>query len=211
MSTTTTSTTTSNPGITLSGSEPIILDPSSTKRRPALTETEARDLTIEIQRTSVRLWLLVTEAHDRQAHDALGYDTWDDYVRAEFKMSPSRSYQLIDTGHVMRELAAAGADIDHMVPPTTRVVARIKNQLPAVRKAVREAVRMGASPDSALRTLARAPPAPRAPRGEAEPEQPEPRARNPEALTSCPACGGEGRVSKSTARSLQALLKNLAK
>lgn len=206
--------------IVISGPEPLVIDLTSAKRRPALTQDEARMLTTEIQRTTVRLWLLVTEAHDRAAHFALGYDSWDDYVRAEFKMSPSRSYQLLDTGHVMRAIAASGVDIDHMAPPPTRVVTRIKDRLPEVRKATRAAVKEGEDPIKALRNLAREPKIPTQRSGNGDETVPEPRARTPQAaeeadtstkvtLITCPACDGDGKVMRGLANRLRPFMKSL--
>ena len=198
--------------IVISGPEPLVIDPSSTKRRPVLSSEEARLLTTEIQRTTVRLWLLVTEAHDRSAHFALGYDSWDDYVRAEFKMSPSRSYQLVDTGHVMRELAVAGHDVDTMPPPPTRVISKIKHRLPDVRKAGRAALKDHEDPIKALRELAREPKIP-AQRGAAEagsptesPPDKRPVGRPPITVT-CPACNGDGKVTRSLANRLRPVMK----
>ena len=201
--------------ITINGPEPLVIDLSSAKRRPVLTQDEARMLTTEIQRTSVRLWLLVSEAHDRSAHFALGYDSWDDYVRAEFKMSPSRSYQLLDTGHVMRELAVGGVDIDHLSPPPTRVVTKVKGRLAEVRKVAREATKAGEDPIKALRQMARTPRVPTARNGdEAENVTVEPRARTPEEgtktnLITCPACDGDGKVTRGLANRLRPFMKKL--
>lgn len=199
--------------ITIEGPEPLVIDPSSAKRRPPLEREEARMLTAEIQRTSVRLWLLVTEAHDRAAHFALGYESWDDYVRAEFKMSPSRSYQLLDTGHVMRAIAEAGGDLEAVEPPPARVISRIKNRLPEVRKAARQALKEGESPNQALRDLAREPQ--RAPEG--APTVPLPRDeedstttdRRATARVTCPGCNGEGKVNRSMANRLRAFVRTL--
>lgn len=202
--------------IVISGPEPLVIDPTSAKRRPILNQEEARMLTTEIQRTSVRLWLLVTEAHDRSAHFALGYDSWDDYVRAEFKMSPSRSYQLVDTGHVMRELAVAGIDVDTMPPPPTRVVARVKDRLPEVRKAARAAHKAGEDPVKVLRDMAREPRAPRAPSvpkaragGDADVIEPDAIDDSRVIAITCPGCGGDGKVTRSVANRLRAFMKTL--
>lgn len=219
-------TTTSTSTLEIPVADSFVIDATSAKRRPVLEADEARAITTEIQRTSVRLWLLVTEAHDRAAHFALGYDSWDDYVRAELEMSPSRSYQLIDTGHVMRALATGGADIDHMAPPPTRVVARVKDRLKEVRKVSKKAVKSGDDPVEALRELARTPrqpvvvPAPR----NGEGDDPEPHARAPQDddttteatndapkvnLITCPACDGDGKVTRSLANRLRPFMKKL--
>lgn len=183
----------------------------------ALTENEARALTTQIQRTSVRLWLLVTEAHDRKAHLALGYETWADYSKAELNMSESRSYQLLDTGHVMKALAAGGVNVEMTNPPPARVVARVKDRLTEVKKAAEQAVRKGDSVDKAIRTLAREPKAPTkaaaaaaaaAGNGGEAPSVPSPR-KSTEALTPCPACAGSGKVTKSVADRLLTLIQKM--
>lgn len=182
----------------------------------ALNESDARTLTTQIQQTSVRLWLLVTEAHDRKAHLALGYETWADYVKAELNMSESRSYQFLDTGHVMKALAGAGVDIETFSPPPVRVIARIKDRLTDVKKVATEAIKKDEDVDKAVRALAREPRArsstvsdvaaassngggevvemPKATRG---------------ATTSCPACAGTGKVTKTVADRLLALIQKM--
>lgn len=182
------------------GATDYLIDPAA-KRRPLLNEDDARGLTEEIQRTSVRLWLLVTEAHDRAAHAALGYDTWDDYCREELKMSPARSYQLLDTGHVMRELAAGGADISTLPPPPARIVAKVKGDLPAVRRAARYAVKHDVDPIERLRNLATKP-KPAVVVDEIA-EAPPPRRRA--STVTCPACQGQGKVTRSVANKLRAI------
>lgn len=52
-------------------------------------------------------WELLLEAHDRHAWRVLGYDSWGEYVRTEFDMSRSRSYQLLDQARVTRALMRA--------------------------------------------------------------------------------------------------------
>ena len=163
------------------------------------------------------LGLLITEAHDRAAHFALGYESWDDYVRAEFKMSPSRSYQLLDTGHVMRAMATSGVDIDHMSPPPTRVVTRVKDRLADVRKATRDAIKNGEDPIKALRLMAAEPRIPKAriPTGDAppSPEAPEPEVEVKDVtsvnLITCPACDGDGKVTRGLANKLRPFMKKL--
>lgn len=184
--------------ITISGDTPLVIEPEK-RRRAALSERDARSLTQEIQRTSVRLWVLVTEAHDRKAYTALGYPTWDDYVRAELKMSPSRSYQLLDTGHVMKELAVAGADIDAMPVIPTRVVAKVKDRLPEVRRLIRSTIASEGDLDRALRDLARQPR-----KGDSNGQVEESavqagaaRMGRPPTMVVCPVCAGEGKVSRS--------------
>lgn len=173
-------------------------------RLAALDEEGARTLTEQIKMTTVRLWILVTEAHDRKAHLALGYETWADYVQKELNISESRSYQFLDTGHVMKAIAAAGVDIEKVPVPPTRVVARVKDRLVDVKKAAKAAADKGTSIDSAIRALAREPrvKGPGAPRGSsapapamgataASPSTVYPRVVE---LVTCPACEGKGKI-----------------
>jgi hypothetical protein len=193
------------------------------RRLAALNEKEARDLTTQIQRTTARLWLLVTEAHDRKAHLALGYETWADYVKAELRMSESRSYQFLDTGHVMKALASAGVNVEDVAPPPTRVIARVKDRLTDVKKAATEALKSeGGDPieavDKAIRALAREP---RKPNGNGEPA-PEPEGNGDEyqgadageaspredtKTVPCPACAGSGKVTQTVADRLLKMIK----
>jgi len=190
-------------------------------RVAALDEAGARTLTEQIQRTSVRLWLLVTEAHDRKAHLALGYDTWADYVKAELSMSESRSYQFLDTGHVMKALASAGVDIEKASPPPTRVVARIKDRLTDVRRVATKAMASDDGEDSvdkAIRALAREPMKREvgAPRGSSAPAAKvaasEPVVSATQAadkLAQCPACKGSGRVERGLVDVITDLMKKV--
>lgn len=184
----------------------------------ALDEEQARALTTQIQRTSARLWLLVTEAHDRKAHIALGYETWADYVKAELSMSESRSYQYLDTGHVMKALAGAGVDVEDFNPPPTRVIARVKDRLTDVRKAAENAIKKDESIDAAIRSLAREPRKPGkpeeppeddvGPKGEngGEEEVDNLSQRRAAKQVSCPACAGSGKVTQSVADRLLNLI-----
>lgn len=190
------------------------------QRVAALTEDEARNLTTQIQRTSVRLWLLVTEAHDRKAHHALGYETWADYVRAELNMSESRSYQFLDTGHVMKALASAGVNVEAFNPPPVRVVNRVKDRLTEVRKVATQAVSKGESVDKALRSLAREPR-----RGEAVADDTAedgnggtpvvtaevPKRGRAQAKVPCPVCAGSGKVTQSVADKMLELIQKYVK
>lgn len=196
----------------------------------ALNEKEARLLTEQIQQTTVRLWLLVTEAHDRKAHLALGYTTWVEYAKEELGMSESRSYQLLDTGHVMKALAAGGVDVLNEPPPPARVVARVKDRLTEVRKVAEKISKAGYNGDSldvTLRTLARDSKASN--RGAAAASSASGGGKTVEnvipiesgktekatgkqgtaATEPCPACAGTGKVTKAVAERLLAILSKL--
>jgi hypothetical protein len=203
--------------ILIQGPEPLVIDPTSKRAQRDLSEAEARLLTTEIRRTSVRLWIMVAEAHDRKAHVALGYKTWDDYVRGELDMSPARSYQLLDTGRVMKAMAAAGADIEALETPPARIVARVKDDLPAVRSTTRKAMsaksqtplmdalrELAKSPQRQARAAAATSAASTATRPRSDASTGTGQGRGP---VSCPACGGEGKVSRSLAPAIRAWLK----
>jgi hypothetical protein len=82
-------------------------DESGAPRGPALTQTEARVLTVRIRTGAQQMCLLLLEAYERRAATALGYTTWQRYVKEEFGLSRSRSYELLDLARVMRALGAA--------------------------------------------------------------------------------------------------------
>lgn len=59
-----------------------------------LTEGEARALTDQIIETTETLWGLISEAYQKRAWAALGYESWEDYVSCEFgseRLSVSRT------------------------------------------------------------------------------------------------------------------------
>jgi hypothetical protein len=73
----------------------------------ALTRGQARHLTDEIKTKGLEFSVLLVQAHDRKAWCALGYASWSNYVRLEFDLSRSRSYELLDHGRVLLALAGA--------------------------------------------------------------------------------------------------------
>lgn len=119
---------------------------------PDLTRGEAQALTDRIRDSVQQAWSLLLEAHERRAWAALGYDRWEDYIGAEFAMGRRRSYQLLDQGRVIREVAAAcrpratPETVDDpepceqmFTPEITEAEARdIKPVLPLVVEAIRE-------------------------------------------------------------------------
>lgn len=117
-----------------------------------MSRADARRLTDEIRGTANRLWMLVAIAYDRSAWRALGYDSWKRYVVEELEISESRSYQLIDTGRVMLAIAETlGRDPAGLDPVPARAVAKVKDALPALRRALAEG--LAAAPDADSRVL----------------------------------------------------------
>lgn len=77
---------------------------------PPLTKDEAQHITETIRNAAEALWVLLARAHAGKAWQALGYDTWEKYVRTEFDMSRSRSYQLLDQARVITAIESAVPD-----------------------------------------------------------------------------------------------------
>jgi hypothetical protein len=84
--------------------------PPAPTTRP-LTEKEAVALTGRIRKAVDNLWALLLEAHDRRAWKALKYATWEAYVAAEFSMSRTRSYQILDQGRVIEAIRQVTGDL----------------------------------------------------------------------------------------------------
>jgi hypothetical protein len=55
-----------------------------------MSEAAARDLTEKIKAGIEATWQLVAEAYLKRADQALGYESWDHYIVAEFGSSPLR-------------------------------------------------------------------------------------------------------------------------
>lgn len=74
-----------------------------------LTADEARALTLEIKGAAERIYALLLRAHEGRAWSALGYESWRDYAMAEFGMSQSHAYRLLDQARVVRDIEAASS------------------------------------------------------------------------------------------------------
>jgi hypothetical protein len=108
----------------------------------AMCESEARALTVRIKEGCINLCLLLLEAHDGRAWIALGYRTWEGYVRSEFALSRSRAYELLDQARVRRALFTAIGNED--VPPVSaRVAAAVRPVLGDVVTTIRRRVAEG--------------------------------------------------------------------
>lgn len=152
--------------------------------RAPMTATEARELTNRINQTAGKLWRLLLESYEREAWRALGYASWREYATAEFTISKSRAYQILDQGRVIAAITeaarlSADEDFSTMVEIPERAAREIKPMLPEVTEQVRERVEAGEEPESAVRDVIeeargakREPPKPAAAR-EPEPDQPD--------------------------------------
>ncbi len=69
-----------------------------------LSTDEAQALTDQIKTTANVLYVLIRRAHAGKAHKALGYNSFEEYVRAEFDIGRSRAYQLLDQAKVIEAI-----------------------------------------------------------------------------------------------------------
>jgi copper chaperone CopZ len=126
--------------------------------RGPLSRVTALALTQRIRDAIETTWNLLLEAYEREAHKALGYDTWAEYVKGEFDISRGQSYRLIDQARVTNALMeAAGVDpakVSH-ARDTIKVSAReaviLKREIEPAKAEVAEAVAAGATPVDAVR------------------------------------------------------------
>lgn len=77
-----------------------------------MTAAEAAHVTDEIRTSGERLWSLLLASYEGRAWLALGYDSWREYVTAEFNMSRSRAYQLLDAARVQLAISEAASSTD---------------------------------------------------------------------------------------------------
>lgn len=109
-----------------------------------LTKAAARKLTDRIAMATGLLWQMVAEAHEREAWRALGYDSWQAYVDAEFQISRSQAFRLLTQARVVGELVAAGAEpADAAVAVSARQAAVLADQPKAVKQAAKRAAKSG--------------------------------------------------------------------
>lgn len=129
-----------------------------TEPTPAeMSKADAKKLTQKIKTAVDDLWSLLVQAHEGKAWKALGYQTWEAYVSAEFSMSRQRSYQLIDQGKVIRAIAeATGENVKHVGQITARDAAVLKADLPSSIEQITAKINAGEAPDKAVAETARA-------------------------------------------------------
>lgn len=81
---------------------------------PELSREEARELTKTIRTQTNVLYLLIARAHAGKAHIALGYSSFEAYIRAEFDYSKSYAYKLINQANII-------SAIEEVMPEGTQV------------------------------------------------------------------------------------------
>ena len=97
-----------------------------------MTRSCAKDLTDRINSTSEDLAGMLKRAHDEKAWQALGYETWNAYVKAEIKLCKSRVFQLLDYETIRQELAESTI-VDLPLPTKEAVTRELKKAPPAER------------------------------------------------------------------------------
>lgn len=75
-----------------------------------LSMDEARELTETIRSTADVLYVLLHRAHAGRAWEALGYGSFETYVREEFDISRSRAYQILNQAKVIEAIEAAAPE-----------------------------------------------------------------------------------------------------
>jgi hypothetical protein len=86
-----------------------------------ISEADAKDLTARIRDRLGEFPLLLLEAHEQRAWVPLRHRSWEQYVRLEFSLSRSRSYELLDQARVIRALRLAAPT--QRIPPISALAA----------------------------------------------------------------------------------------
>jgi hypothetical protein len=77
---------------------------------PPLTVEQATEITERIKTTTNVLYLLIKRAHAGKAYTALGYTTFEEYVKAEFNYSRSYAYKLLNQANVIEAIEQAAPE-----------------------------------------------------------------------------------------------------
>lgn len=77
---------------------------------PELNESEAREITNKIRTTTNVLYLLIARAHAGKAHVALGYSSFENYIKEEFNYSKSYAYKLLNQANVINAIEAVSPE-----------------------------------------------------------------------------------------------------
>lgn len=112
-----------------------------------MTKDEAQALTDQIRASINQAWNLLLEAYEQRAWSAMGYTSWEAYVRSEFDISRRRAYQLIDQGNVIRAIESAVCTTVHI---TEREARDIKPVLTEVTEEIKERVEAGEDPKTVV-------------------------------------------------------------
>lgn len=119
----------------------------------SLDEAEARKLTEAIKGHVRNVYLLMLEAHTGRAWIALGYKTWESYVRAEFGLSRSRSYELLTQARVVQAIRGA-AGMSGVPDISTNLAMRMQPRLAELVASIHDAAASGWSEQKAREGVA---------------------------------------------------------
>lgn len=100
-----------------------------------IDKKSAKQLTNDIKSTTTALYVLLKRAHDTKAWQALGYNSWTEYIEEEFDFSRARSYQLINQANVIEEINAASGVPLYITESEAR---SIKKRLPEITERLEE-------------------------------------------------------------------------
>lgn len=109
----------------LTPSEGAQLDQAEATIRDGLAPLDsdaARSLTQRIKANVATAWLGLLEADTRKAWAALGYANFADYVMAEFDISQTHAYRLIDHAKVIEALTESDSPIGEIKESQARVL-----------------------------------------------------------------------------------------
>jgi hypothetical protein len=116
----------------------------------AMNKAEATAITERIRKHIDAAWADITRAYEGKAWKAMGYSSWEAYVKAEFDMGRSRSYQLLDQGRVIQALREATGKVSTSVDVSEAAARELKPDLPAVTAEIRAKVEAGEDPKKAV-------------------------------------------------------------
>jgi hypothetical protein len=111
--------------------------PATAMKTTPVNADQARVLTDKIKRSASHLGVLLIEARERNAPEALGYKTWYEYVENEFKFTRQRAQELMGWAKAVAALSeAASTDVDvsdiefrAIKPVLPAVVESVKNDI----------------------------------------------------------------------------------
>jgi len=106
---------------------------------PELDENSAREITERIRTTSNVLYLLVKRAHAGKAYRALGYNSFEAYVKEEFSFSKVYAYRLLNQANFIEAIEAKvpeGTEIRITEP----VSSKLKHVLPELLEEIEQRV-----------------------------------------------------------------------
>ncbi|MBN7777749.1 hypothetical protein JYP49_14200 [Nitratireductor aquimarinus] len=119
-----------------------------------LTKQEAKEISQRIRDRVEDIRKLVARAHDGKAWKALGYKTWEAYVKAEFGMSRVHAHRLMKQGEVLEAIEEAVGDSLPMGNISERVTRELKADLPAAVEEIKERAEKGEDPALAAKDIA---------------------------------------------------------